>query len=216
MLCISSASLQEEEGIAYDHPEYYTQNGLQTECTNEEFLHEIYSRFDTNDHSLEQLEKIQSWIHSHFKLKRNLGNTIGKLTSDDLWKKGAVHCGHEMAQIFSTVIRQLGYPAIMVETTSIAWSKDYLDGVERLPHGHVFTEVYVQGEWILFDPVTGRSLADYDPYDPFIPFPLGEEHQGFFAMEKGIDAWDYGIYSLADCIRMQQEAAPYALKEGPS
>ena len=194
--------------LHYDTPEFYMINGEQTEIHNERWKEEILEKFSQYPSSLEQLITIQDWIRNSFKFNRGYGVTIGSVTSEEIYASKEVRGGHDISLIFSSIIRQLGYPCIFVETTSVMWSKTYAQGMQSEARGHVFVEILLDGQWILFDPCTGFCLVDYDCQNPYIFIDhYKDESDGFYVLGKGKDNWDLGIYCLDDLLKIQHDTA---------
>lgn len=58
------------------------------------------------------------------------------------------------ALIYASVLRHYGIPAIVVHTVSVDWARDQ-EGGHR---GHVFVEMYVDGDWYLVDVIQDRIV----------------------------------------------------------
>ena len=204
--------------IDYDHPEIYKLDGDQTRIENQAMIEEIKNQFPTFENSTSQLKKVRRWIKCTFVHENNHGDTIGKLTVDQLYQSKVWHGCHDIAHIFAATVRSIGYPCILVEATSIAWSKTYAKDPSSAgdSQGHNYAEVFVNHKWILFDPMSPAYLVDYDPYNPVIPSIFDtqkkelfykDEPDGFYVMVKGKDCWDYGIRSVSDLFLLQKNIA---------
>ena len=97
----------------------------------------------------------------------------------------------------------MGYPAVLVDSYSIAWIEGYQNGTVENHIGHVFVEVYLDDEWMLVDPTNGWYVeTGYDPSNPIIPLKgsiagSSKENYGFYVGLKGLDSWSYGIHDNA-------------------
>ena len=124
------------------------------------------------------------------------------VTVDELLVERRLGGCHDHGLVYSAVARELGYPAVMTETVSIAWVKQFQDGEAGTHIGHVFVEVYIEGKWVLIDSTNGYYIEDgYDTANPVIPLEgqiagSNEEIYVFYVGRKGIDTWDFGIHSL--------------------
>lgn len=120
---------------------------------------------------------------------------------------------HDWGLVYASIVRELGYPAVMVDTASLAWLKQKQAGQKGSYVGHVFVEVYLAGIWMLVDSTNNWYVeAAYDPANPVIPLKgnvagANEEDYGFYVMRKGVDSWDYGIRSNSELTRLMDETA---------
>jgi hypothetical protein len=94
-----------------------------------------------------------------------------------------------MALIISSILRESGFPAIMIETVDVGWAYAFHEGHSQNFAGHVMSEVFVGNRWMLLDN-NGSYVEDYDPWNPFIPLP-GPGNDSYFVFAKGKDTWDY-------------------------
>ncbi|NNM43692.1 MAG: transglutaminase domain-containing protein [Chlamydiae bacterium] len=212
--------------IDYDNPEIYKLGGDQTRIENQAWIEEIKNQFPTFENSIDQLKKVRRWIKDTFVHENNHGATIGKFTVDQLYQSRAWHGCHDIAHIFAATVRSIGYPCVLVETTSITWSGAYVKDPSSagVSQGHNYAEVFVNNKWILFDPMSPAYLDDYNSHNPVIP-PIfdtykGElfykdEPDGFYVMAKGKDCLDYGIKSVNDLLLLQKKIAPSCFKPQP-
>jgi hypothetical protein len=135
------------------------------------------------------------------------------VTVDELLESRQLGGCHDHGLVYAAVVRELGYPAVMARTCSIAWVKSFRAG-EKGPHvGHVFVEVYVRGRWVLIDSTNGWYVPEgYDPADPAIPLTgniagSSIENEGFYVERKGTDTWGFGIHSPKESTQAMDEFA---------
>ena len=198
-------------GIDYAHPEQYVVQGEQSQISNPEVL----DRLRTDEPSLAHLGDIYRWLKSEFTTYSAGGKTIGVVTVDQLLEERRLGGCHDHGLVYAAVVRELGYPAIMVRTVSIAWAEQFQEDEEKekLHIGHVFVEVYVDDTWVLIDSTNGWYVEDgYDPADVIIPLKgniagSSNEIYGFYVECKGIDIWSFGIHSPAESIQAMDELA---------
>lgn len=187
-------------GIDYAHPQLYITQGDQSHITDPSVLDEL--RTDTP--SLAHLEQIFQWMKANFEHYSAGGKTIGVVTVDELLAERRLGGCHDTGLVFAAIARELGYPAVMVRTVSIAWIGQYQANENKGFVGHVFVEVFLDGRWILIDSTGGHYVAEgYDPTNPVIPLTgniagTTEELYGFMAERKGVDTWGFGIHSPAE------------------
>jgi transglutaminase-like putative cysteine protease len=196
-------------GIDYDQPVHYLRQGEQTQIPDLRLLPDL----SPGQKEMESLRAIYHWMKGEFTAYRAGGKTIGVVTVNELFTERKLGGCHDHALLFSAVVRAFGYPAVVMETYSISWMKDYREGRSQGFVGHVFVEVYLEDHWVLVDPTNGWYVAEgYDPANPFIPL-TGEvsgpspEEDGFFVDLKGVDSWDMGIYSVSDLNQRMESTA---------
>jgi len=179
----------------YDDPYRYLEPGPQSRLSRsqaKEVLREIGPGGWTRD--MAALAQAHSWMTRGFSTEALGGATVGKAEAKRLLKSRLLSGCHDWALVLGAVLRELGMPAIMVDTASLKWMAD--PGTDGQFFGHVFLEVFVGGRWILLDPGSGRYLADYSPDEPVIPLPAGPEDKGYFILRKGRDPKEYGVTSV--------------------
>ena len=187
-------------GIDYAHPELYLTQGAQSQISDPSVLAEL--RSDT--HSLAHLEAIFHWMKNNFTPYSARGKTIGVVTVDELLAERRLGGCHDTGLVFAAIARELGYPAVMVRTVSIAWMGLYQANEHEGFVGHVFVEVFLDGQWILINSTGGHYVIDgYDPTNPVIPLTgniagTTDELYGFMVERKGVDTWGFGIHSPAE------------------
>jgi hypothetical protein len=196
----ASARYQPAFGINYAHPEKYLAQGEQSHISDLTALDSLRR----GEQSMAHLGDIYRWLKREFTPYRAGGKTIGVVTVDELLAERRLGGCHDHGLVYAAVARELGYPALMTRTASIAWVKRFQAG-EQGPHvGHVFVEVFLDGKWVLIDSTNGWYLEDgYDPADPVIPLKgriagSNDETFGFYVERKGIDTWAFGIHSPAE------------------
>ena len=198
-------------GIDYANPEKYLVQGEQSQISDTEALEILYS----DEKSLDHLGYIYCWLKNEFTAYSAGGRTIGVVTVDQLLEDRRLGGCHDYGLVYAAVVRELGYPAIMVSTASIAWIERFQADEEEaeLHIGHVFVEVYIDDKWILIDPTNDWCVeGGYDPAEAVIPLKgyiagSDEEMYGFYVEHKGIDIWDFGIHSQAESTRSMDELA---------
>jgi hypothetical protein len=196
-------------GIDYTQPEQYLGQGEQSTISDPTIVDPLRAE----EQSLDHLGDIYRWLKNEFTAYAAGGKTIGVVTVDDLLADRRLGGCHDHGLVYAAVVRELGYPAIMVRTDSIVWVEQFQAG-EKGPHvGHVFVEVYLKGKWVLVDSTNGWYLKDgYDPADPVIPLKgriagSSNEIYGFYVERKGIDTWAFGIHSPRESIQAMDEFA---------
>jgi hypothetical protein len=196
-------------GIDYAHPEKYRGQGEQSQISSPTVLDPLRS----DDQSLSHLGDIYRWLKREFEAYRAGGKTIGVVTVDQLLAERRLGGCHDHGLVYAAVARELGYPAVMARTASIAWVGQFQAGEEGTHVGHVFVEVYLDGKWVLIDSTNGWYVEDgYDPMVPVIPLTgniagSSEETYGFYVEVKAVDTWAMGIHSPAESIQEMDDFA---------
>ena len=114
---------------------------------------------------------------------------IGKNTVDELFEIKTFYGCHSLALIISSVLREFGFPAIMIETADVQWGYKYNTGTVQYFSGHVMSEIYVENKWILLDN-NCTYVEEYDTMNSFIP-KSNNQPDAYFVFAKGVDIWDY-------------------------
>ena len=152
---------------------------------------------------IDHLALIYHWLQTDFTNFSARGATIGSVTVDQLLESRQLGGCHDYGILFAAVVRELGYPAVMIDSYSIAWIEGYQNGTSENHVGHVFVEVFLDNEWILVDPTNGWYVEEgYNPSNPIIPLKgsisgSSNEIYGFYVDLKGLDSWSYGIHNNA-------------------
>jgi hypothetical protein len=187
-------------GISYQTPSLFLIPGDQSSLDTV-YIQEIFNSLGTIDTTLLGVRKISNWVNTHFTFVNAGGANIGKISANELYQRKEIYGCHSAALMISTVLRLYEFPALLVETASVKWAYDHKSGTSQGYVGHVMSEVYVDGHWILLDN-NGTYVDNYNPLNPYIstdqsglcdaaPF-------GLFVIAKGVDSWDYGVHSNED------------------
>ncbi len=190
---------REAFGIDYANPTKYLVQGEQTVISDQGVLNPLRGYVEGIDH----LALIYHWLQTDFTNYSASGATIGSITVDQLLESRQLGGCHDYGILFAAVVRELGYPAVMIDSYSIAWIEGYQNGTSENHVGHVFVEVFLDNEWILVDPTNGWYVEEgYNPSNPIIPLKgsisgSSNEIYGFYVDLKGLDSWSYGIHNNA-------------------
>ena len=196
-------------GIDYGQPAKYLAPGEQTRIADPA----VISALRQEKQSIAHLGEIYFWIKRQFTTWPAGGQTIGRVTVEQLLAERRLGGCHDWGLVYAAVARQLGYPAVLVDTASIAWARQFQAG-EKGPYvGHVFVEVFVAGQWVLVDSTNNWYVsAGYDPANPIIPLRGGiagpaAETYGFYVLRKGSDSWGYGVRNATELHRLMADSA---------
>ena len=185
-------------GIDYDNPEKYLISGEQSDLDNI-YLEEIKSCIGTPEQSIAGIKLVCDWFNQNFTFSNAGGSMIAQKTVDELYETKTFYGCHSAALVISSVLREFGFPAVMIETASIKWAYEYNDRAAQGVAGHVMTEVFVSDKWILLDN-NGTYVEVYDFTNPFISMDndFFYYNDGLFTYAKGVDIWDYGVRDESD------------------
>ncbi|MFA6004577.1 MAG: transglutaminase domain-containing protein [Elusimicrobiota bacterium] len=183
-----------DPGPDYKHPQRYLAAGPQSRLAPALAL-QIEDELDLpqKTRGLAAVAAVHFWMRDTFQSAAEGGSTVGKSEVNGLVRSRRLAGCHDWALVLAAVLRLLGAPAIMVDTAGLKWAAapDPKDAFI----GHVFVETLVGGRWMLIDPVSGRYIPDYDPAQPVIALPVGDEPQGYHVLRKGPDPQSYGVTS---------------------
>jgi hypothetical protein len=196
-------------GIDYTDPGQYLVQGDQTQISDPTALNPLRIQAEGMAH----MAHIYRWLHREFESYPARGATVGVSTVDGLLIDRQMGGCHDFGLVFAAAVRELGYPAVMVESYSIAWIEQFQAGTAEGHVGHVFVEVYLEGRWVLVDPTNGWYVdVGYDPGHPTIPIKgaiagSSDEAYGFYVDRKGADSWAYGVTNLAELSQVMDDLA---------
>ena len=175
-------------GIDYNNLDKYLVPGEESDLK-DIYLEEIREAIGTPEDKIDDILKVCHWINQHFEFEDAGGAMAGKNTVDELYEIKTFYGCHSQALIISSVLREFGFPAIMIETADVLWGYNYKEGKTQNFSGHVMSEIYVEGKWVLLDN-NGTYIEEYDFTNPFIS-KMNRPTAGYFVFAKGVDIWDY-------------------------
>jgi hypothetical protein len=175
-------------GIDYANPEKYLIPGEESNLK-DTYLEEIRNKVGTPGDSIDDILLVCHWINQNFTFENAGGAMIGKNTVDELYEIKTFYGCHSLSLIISSVLREFGFPAVMIETANVQWGYDYNAGNVQYFKGHVMSEIFVENKWILLDN-NCTYVKGYDPLNPFIS-AMNSPQDDYFVYAKGIDIWDY-------------------------
>jgi len=175
-------------GIDYSNPEKYLIPGEESDLE-DTYLEEIRSNVGTPGDSIDDILLVCQWINQNFTFENAGGAMAGKNTVDELYEIKTFYGCHSLSLIISSVLREFGFPTVMIETANIQWGYDYNAGKVQNFSGHVMSEIYVENRWILLDN-NCTYVKEYNPVNPYIS-AMNSPQDDYFVYAKGIDIWDY-------------------------
>ncbi len=175
-------------GLDYDHPEKYLIPGEQSDLSVAN-LEMVRSAVGTPDADIGDILQVCHWINQNFTYEDAGGAMAGVNTVDELFENKTFYGCHSLALIISSVLREFGIPAVMIETADVQWGYDFRSGSVEYFAGHVMSEVYLNDKWILLDN-NCTYVDEYDYTNPYISMTYSNQG-GLFVFAKGVDIWDY-------------------------
>jgi len=175
-------------GIDYDNPDKYLAPGEQSNLKNA-YADEIQTAIGTPSHDISGILLVCHWVNQNFTFEDSGGAMAGVNTVDELYEIKKFYGCHSTALIISSILREFGFPVVMIETGSVQWAYDYGAGDVQYFSGHVMSEIYIDGQWILLDN-NCTFVEEYDHLNPFIPM-MSSNPDDYFVYAKGVDTWDY-------------------------
>ncbi len=198
------ADLSNEETKIKELPpiaQKYLQSGSQTKITPK--IEEIAATITGKDDQ-EIAENIIQWIKSNLKNKDVDSIAKATLTAEEIIKKGEFSGCTDFALVFITLARAKNIPTIYVETIQEDFLGKVKSGVkiEGSFIGHVFADLYLNGEWVAVDPIGGyftsvdSKCVNNKKFDGLNGCYFRKE-QGqqisYLIYDKGIDFWSLGF-----------------------
>ena len=183
--------------IDYERPAHFLLQGGQS-CLSVEHILEIRGDIGALDKSIDSVGAIFEWKHRRFATVSSGGEYVGKLSVDEIMQRGALTGCHDHGLILASILREYGFPSVMVDAAGIQWALDHAAGTAEGYSGHVFVEVLTDEGWILLDSTSGQYVTDYEPCEPVIPLLKDIEPKGYYVLLKGIDPDDYGVANIDD------------------
>ncbi|MBM3129174.1 MAG: hypothetical protein FJ009_11205 [Chloroflexi bacterium] len=194
-------------GIDYGAPEKYLAQGEQTRLSNPKVIDALRGK----PQSIAHLGEIHAWIRHGFSAYAAGGAWIGKITTDQLMTERRLSGCHDWGLVYASIARELGYPAVMIDASSIVLARELQAGKRMAWYGHVFVEVFVEGKWVLVDSTNNWYVDQgYDPANSIIPLkaviPGSDQNTyGYYVMRKGVDTWGYNIRSVTELNNLQSQ-----------
>ncbi len=185
----ASQRYQSVFGIDYGAPEKYLAQGEQTRLSNPKIVDSLRGK----PQSIAHLGEIHAWIRRGFSSYAAGGTFIGKVTADQLMNERQLSGCHDWGLVYASMARDLGYPTVLIDASSIVLARELQAGKKMAWYGHVFVEVFVDGKWVRVDSTAGWYVENgYDPANAIIPLkadiPGSDQNTyGYYVMRKGLD-----------------------------
>lgn len=157
----------------------FLKEGEQTKIT--EDISKISSKF--TEEGFDLIAQILKWIHKNLKPnpdKETKEKVFRKRTADQIIKDGFTTGCADIALVFIVLARARKIPTKYVEAIRNKWMEV---GDENNIEGHVFAEVFLNGEWRIIDPAEACMKFWYDRWVIY---------------KVGLDSWSIGIHSFEE------------------
>jgi len=176
---------------------FYLQEGPQTKIT--EPVRKTADFILDGETTEQTIINIMSWEHINLKCsteEKGKYEKRSRTAEEVILSKCATGCT-DYTLVFATLARAKGIPATVTETISEKWVAEMVwnNKWDPIKKGHFFSEVFLEEDnmWVLVDPtanrLTGRTKEGY-----YLSGPDGKYK--FMLFERGLDSWDYGIYTM--------------------
>ncbi|MBT5338053.1 transglutaminase family protein [Candidatus Falkowbacteria bacterium] len=165
--CSSALCLPAEKRCAPPEIEEWLHNDMQTDDGNsiEQAVNQIKNNVQLNK-PIAVLKKITSYLEKEiydispkvFEIDKGVKTAENMISNSD-YMQGCTDFGIG----FVALARELGYPAIYVDTIELDLYNQLENGCSAVPaNGHVFANVYFDGAWHVFNPTDGTLIEpDY-------------------------------------------------------
>lgn len=155
---------------------------------------------------------VAGYIVDRFRWDNGLnGQDIG-LPASALFERGYLGGCDGYAVVATALLRAAGVRSRLVVSVQQDWVEARRTHPFRVPRGHVFLEVEIDGRWQLLDVPYLQSFHDYDPAKPTLP-------RGERFCRRADDFWEAGIASpiamtalLKRCADQQASTPPPAAR----
>jgi hypothetical protein len=194
--CLSGFCLPAEKKCAPADVTYYLNSGEQT-MPGEYITRNSHNINTHSDNHYENIISISNWIDDNIICNScilNDKNKGSKTAESMVAPQGKLAKGcTDFGTVFVTFARAKGYPTIFVDTYNISYLNELNLGNCNLPiSGHVFTNIYLDGEWKVYDPVAKRFMDPLysDRCATGCYFNGENDNELYLVINKGLDLWD--------------------------
>jgi transglutaminase-like putative cysteine protease len=162
----TGGSMPDFDRIDYQHPERYLE--LYREVGDAGSIRALAAQIGGTT-PRERLVAIRDWMEANLESDRAL---------DDEWRSfeqivasGKFGSCADHAVVFGSLARASGIPTVWVKSLDADFIREFqrTNGRPKSWRGHVFLEVFLEGEWALVDASAGKLYEDYDPRGHILP-----------------------------------------------
>ncbi len=162
------------DGIDYAAPETYVKAvaSLGNLASIQEMASSLKGRDDRST-----VRNVLAWMESH--LDYDAEQAYHWRNFDNVVKERCYGGCADQAIVCGALLRAAGIPTIWVKTMDVPWIWDFKQGrAFKSWSGHVFLEIYLNGQWVLLDPGARQFYADYSPAARILPGNRFAYHKG--------------------------------------
>ena len=157
--------------------------------TNEK-IKKIANSIYGDNNSVSSVIGIIYWIKNYFGCSKEDKDKLKfNKTASEILENGYTGCS-DFALLFETIAREKQIPTIHVQTAKKIYVQRLQEGEATVTEGHHFCECFINGKWILVDPINERILLDYDKND----FNIGK----YYVFSKSTDIFETGIRCIKE------------------
>ncbi len=145
-------------------------------------IEELAAQVDQSD-PLETLTAIERWSKSNLEYDSSYAYEWHNV--DEMIETGKYGSCADNALIFGTLARACGIPTVWVKTMDYDWIREFqqLGSSVSSWRGHVFLEVFIDNQWMLFDASAMKLYEKYSTESHFFP-------DDRYAYDKGDDPYE--------------------------
>jgi hypothetical protein len=198
--CLSDFCLPAEKKCAPIEVAYYLNDGMQTVPGH--FVNQNLGNINTNfNNHYGNIVSISNWIHSNIichECDRRSTSLVGSNTAEELLSSinsVPISCT-DFGIVFVTLARAKGYPTKFVDTYGLDYLKKLdLGNCNINVTGHIYTNIYLDGEWHVYDPVAMRFFEPVFSDNCIDGCYWGGDggKELYVVTNKGLDLWDLGF-----------------------
>ena len=120
---------------------------------------------------------ILRWMETH--LKYDGDRAYQWRNFDTVVSQGCYGGCADQSIVCGVLLQSAGIPTVWVKTMDVDWIWDFKKKREfNSWSGHVFLEIYLDGEWVLLDPGASKLYMDYSPESRILPGNRFAYHKG--------------------------------------
>ena len=143
--------------------------------------------------TLDDVARLWQYFITNF--KQNNENKIEKFrrTSEEIATSKIWSGDSDAGTLLAPILRANGIPTVYLQSAKLDWIKDLLENnvLKTSVRGHIFLEIFIDDEWILFDSTDGYFYYNYDVNNYSLP-------DNYYAFSKSLNGHEIGCYSLAN------------------
>ncbi len=143
--------------------------------------------------SIKDLKDLDRLVFSYMRHDNNpvLQREKFAKSASDIFARGTYSGCSDIGILFSSILREKGIPTVYIESAEASWLDDVRNGKDNGMRGHIFLELQLGNQSVLYDPSWHKVYNGYDRNNPNLP-------RGLIAFSKGLNPSDVGVSSIRD------------------